>query len=207
MKQDRQAVRTASELERKYNFGKTFAEAFGLVKEAQDAAARAENTAESAKDAVEALDHEAIFNLLTNNGELQGLYKKDGKLYINAELVQIVNLIADHLKSVSDNRTMEISSGRFEFSVDDLARVVIEANTFGTPQIWIPTYDENGDSIGDVVIRPGMIGVNSTFPKPGFAWMEIDEDTGKGTMQTDVFNGKSVSWKDNGDGTFTLIGV
>lgn len=35
-KQDRQGVRTASELERKYNFGKTFSEMIGLINESRD---------------------------------------------------------------------------------------------------------------------------------------------------------------------------
>lgn len=36
VKQDRQGVRTASELERKYNFGKTFSEMIGLINESRD---------------------------------------------------------------------------------------------------------------------------------------------------------------------------
>ncbi len=40
-KQDRQGVRTAADIERKYNFGKSFAEVMGIATEAQDAAKQA----------------------------------------------------------------------------------------------------------------------------------------------------------------------
>ena len=38
-----------------------------------------------------------IFNKLTNNGEIQGIYEQDGKWYINAELAQIVNLFTQNI--------------------------------------------------------------------------------------------------------------
>ena len=41
-KQDRQGVRTASDLERKYNFGKSFAEAIGIATDARDSVAKTE---------------------------------------------------------------------------------------------------------------------------------------------------------------------
>ena len=48
----------------------------------------ANSTAQAAKDAVAALStQEAIFNLLTNNGAIDGLYMKDGKLYVNASYI------------------------------------------------------------------------------------------------------------------------
>lgn len=43
-KQDRQGVRTASELERKYNFGKTFSEMIGLINESRDKVDSVEST-------------------------------------------------------------------------------------------------------------------------------------------------------------------
>lgn len=81
-KQDLVAPRTASDVERK--FGKTFAEVFGLAEDAQQAAKDAQEAADKATEAVGSLDQDAIFNLLTNSGELKGLFMKDGELYINA---------------------------------------------------------------------------------------------------------------------------
>ena len=48
----------------------------------------ANEEAEKANGAVAALStQEAIFNLLTNNGAIDGLYMKDGKLYVNASYI------------------------------------------------------------------------------------------------------------------------
>lgn len=44
VKQDRQGVRTAPELERKYNFGKTFSEMLGLINESRDKVDSVEST-------------------------------------------------------------------------------------------------------------------------------------------------------------------
>lgn len=77
-KQDRQGVRQASDLEQKYQFGKTFAEIMGIATDAQKVALEAEGS-------VKNLDHDTVFNALTKNGELQGLYRgDDGDLYVNA---------------------------------------------------------------------------------------------------------------------------
>lgn len=54
-KQDRQGARTPADLERKYSFGKSFAEVMGLAKDAQDAAEKAQTTAGEAKTEISRL--------------------------------------------------------------------------------------------------------------------------------------------------------
>ena len=46
-------------------------------------------------DLDDSLDQQNIFNRLTNNGQTQGIYLQDGKLYLNGEYMQ-VGKIADH---------------------------------------------------------------------------------------------------------------
>ena len=48
---------------------------------------------------VQAQTQQDVFNKLTDNGKLQGLYIEDGKLYINAEFVKILNLVASSITS------------------------------------------------------------------------------------------------------------
>lgn len=64
----------------------------GVAMEAKNTADAAQATANEAATAVtnldRALDQEGVFNRLTNNGESQGIYIKDGKLYINAEYIK-----------------------------------------------------------------------------------------------------------------------
>lgn len=91
-KQDRQGVRQATDLEQKYQFGKKFAEVFGIATDAQEAA-------KEAGESVKNLDHDAVFNALTKDGELQGLYRgDDGDLYVNAEYIKAGVLRADVVK-------------------------------------------------------------------------------------------------------------
>jgi hypothetical protein len=103
-KQDRQGARTPSDLEYKYQFGKTFAEIMGVATDARD-------LAWEAKNAYEGLDQEEIFNLLTNDGEWQGICEADGKMYLNASYIKTGTLAAEHI-DVSGLVTAE------EFEVD-----------------------------------------------------------------------------------------
>ena len=126
-KQDGYASRTAADLERKYNFGKTFAEVYGLVSDAQ-------KVADEAKEAIDNLDQEAIFNLLTNFGQAQGVYRgDDGNVYINASYIKSGKLAADYidaenLKVAAANITGELVAT--QINTKDLK--VLAANITGT---------------------------------------------------------------------------
>lgn len=80
--------------------------------------ANADIALNSAQSVVEALDQEAIFNKLTNNGEVQGIYLQDGKVYINGEYVNTRNLRAVR------------NDGTETFKVDSEGNVSIKANSF-----------------------------------------------------------------------------
>lgn len=98
-KQDIAAPRTVQDMERRYKFGKTFAETMGLAKEASKAAEKAEET-------VENLDSEAVFNLLTENGTKGGFFigngengTTEGDIYINAAYIKAGILSGDLIKA------------------------------------------------------------------------------------------------------------
>ena len=91
IKQDGTAPRTATDLERKYGFGRTFAEMYDLISDAQ-------KTADNAINAFEGLDQEEIFNRLTNYGEWQGIYRDPaGNIYINASYIKTGKLAAEFI--------------------------------------------------------------------------------------------------------------
>lgn len=99
-KQDRISARTVSDLERKYKFGESFAEAMGLAEDAKETAESAKNAADEANQAFKDLDQESIFNLLTNNGKSKGIYRDDnGEIYVNASYIQTGSLLADLIKT------------------------------------------------------------------------------------------------------------
>lgn len=69
---------------------------------ANSSASNAQSTANAASSAVTTLDNslnqQGVFNRLTNNGQTQGIYLKDGKLYINATYIDTGTLVADIIK-------------------------------------------------------------------------------------------------------------
>lgn len=109
-KQDRQGARTPAQLEQEFKFGRSFAKAMGLAEDAQ-------NAAEAAKKAYEGLDQTAIFNLLTNNGKAQGIYRENGDIYINASYIKagivMANLIQAGILKSKDGESfyLDLDSG------------------------------------------------------------------------------------------------
>lgn len=96
-KQDGYSSRTAVDLERKYNFGKTFAEVYNLVSDAQRAAQEAQN-------AFDGLTKDEIFNLLTDFGKSQGVYRDDdGNVYMNASYIKSGKLAAEYIDAENLN--------------------------------------------------------------------------------------------------------
>jgi uncharacterized protein YukE len=91
-KQDGYSSRTAVDLERKYNFGRAFAEVYGLISDAQ-------RTAQEAQNAFDGLNHDQIFNLLTDYGKQQGIYRDDnGDVYVNASYIKGGKILANNVE-------------------------------------------------------------------------------------------------------------
>ena len=207
-KQDRQGARTIAALEQKYNFGKSFGEVMGLVESAEKAA----NTATEAVSNLDRnLDQEEIFNRLTKNGESEGVYRdEDGQIYINASyiksgiidaaIVQVANLIADNiisgklsskdgntcfdldksvLSSVSENRCLEISNGG-----------VFLKTPSGVPTLFLAE------------VGGGMVGFSDTEDNTCGALFSNSDG-----LNLSLRDPLTLSWKNNGDGTYTLIGT
>ena len=151
-KQDRQGVRTAADLERKYD----------LDGNAQlSAAAEARQLANRALQAVDgldkSLDKEELINRLTNYTDI--ISSADGTVQIDLANNKVII-----------NTYIGEAEGKFELSADGLIGYTLE-----------PTTDDEGNEtqeyVQGLVIEPG-----------------------------NKINGKAISWKDNEDGTFTLIG-
>lgn len=106
-KQDRQGARTVADLERRLNTRKTFAEAMGLAKKAKKAADEAKEQAKKAQGAVDGIDHEAIWNWLTENGIQQGFFKHEGQVYVNVAYLKGDKIAAELI----DGSTLIIKKG------------------------------------------------------------------------------------------------
>lgn len=147
-KQDRQGVRTASDLEQKYAFGKSFAEFMGIVTDAQT---EAKNASSAVDDLNKSLTQDEIFNRLTNNGENQGIYRgENGEIYINASYIRsgVLSSPDGKIKIYFDGGTMPV----FNTGISTNG-LTIRADAAGTnPILLINAYESTGGTYyGDVL--------------------------------------------------------
>ena len=211
MKQDRQGARTPAQLEQKWDVGGKIAEVSTLAEEAKQAAEAAQNSAaESAKK----LTHEEVFNLLTDNGNQQGLYKdENGNVYINASYIKSGELLADLIKS----GRVSSKDGKAYFDLDS-GFIAIDGETdsvtgksiglrFKESSVYGITVGESVNEIFRIYFDRSRIEFCDGMLIPSGAQMRIYASgglsLGKAGQPMQVL-GKTVSWKDNGDGTFTL---
>lgn len=111
-----------------------------------------ESVAQSKVDAQTQAD---IFNKLTKNGEIQGLFMKDGQLYINASyLATGVIVSADGTVRLNLlNNTVEIDGTGTYSGVTYDTRIVLSADG-----IKGYTLDENGEEKETLSLKPGALG-------------------------------------------------
>lgn len=143
-KMDRQGARTPEQLREQYNWGQKFAEAFGLAGAAASAASAAQ---QAVKKLEEDLTPEEIFNILTNNGQAQGLYRDDdGNIYFNATY-----MVLGILASQNGLTKFNLNNGRLEcYDPDDHERkAVLDAGKlwlyiFGKYAMMLDTFGNGG---------------------------------------------------------------
>lgn len=105
----------------------------------RDSATAASNKSQAqiAQEQLENQSHEDVFKKLTKNGQIQGIYVQDGKWYINAELAQIVNLIADaitfgKLKSQDGRLVFDLDTATFtSYTTKGGAHVMVGGGALG----------------------------------------------------------------------------
>lgn len=218
-KQDRQGVRRPADVERKWNFK-------GRFDKAMDAAAEA---SEAVEHLDETMDQTEIFNRLTNHGKAQGLFlDEDGNVFINASF-----LTTGILKSL-DGTTFYLDlvegilRGQFEeFSISGKTVEDIASESSGKAQTNAEKYaDEaakkavssqtqtdvfnkltnNGKSEG-IYYKNGQLYINASYLAAGIL-KTLNGTTFYLDLAKNVLKilGKTVSWKENEDGTYTLIG-
>lgn len=175
----------------------------------EDAAAYADDAAQAAVDAQTQQD---IFNTLTNNGQTQGIYLQNGKLYLNASYiatgtlsanyisggtidasnVTISNLIADHLRSYGNNNTWILESQASYLDLRQLENSIWKqrvgiyiSSTSGGIRVSSGDVDANGSPLSGDSLR--------TFIQPNAIWIGRDQ------------NGNNTGTLYAGNGNFTYV--
>ena len=156
-----------------------------------------------------------IFNKLTNNGNAQGIYLSGGKLYVNAEyiksgtldanVVKVINLIADHVASTKGDSTLELNGARLRMQTKNYGETfAVENYEDGTTYLYFTQYDANGNDIGRGQLGANRMQIGGTWADPLFGVFAYPDGSVK--MQLPDSPALKPSWKPNGDGTYTLIG-
>ena len=201
---------------------------------------------------VNAQTQEDIFNKLTNNGLLQGLYMQDGNLYINASYIKSGKIVVEgetYLRPTYENAIEILHSvvwpdddhvpqpfydvdGNGVIDKDDailalkaakgevnLSTLVLLQKSHVTITIDPANPEETIKIVGvnmwgtEIV---SVFGINQAMLPPVYGDLLVGRDLfvsgaanfnmlALGEFGQNV-DPKTLSWKDNGDGTFTLIG-
>ena len=167
--------------------------------------------AEDAGDAaVEAQTQQTIFNKLTNNGETQGIYLKNGKLYINGTYIQTGTItIKKGTKTTfsanADTGVVNIVADSFSLSNGDTISSIAESKASAavnaqTQQTIFNKLTNNGQTQG-IYLSNGKVYINATYIAAGILAdannnTSFNLSTGALTMQKGSIN--------IGDGTFKV---
>lgn len=218
-KHDRQGARTPAQLERKYDFEQRF-------DDAMDAASKASKSADTLDSK---LDQGEILNRLTRNGKAQGLFRDDeGNLYINASYLAAGILSSKDGKTFYLDLEKGILKGEFtEFTIAGKSVTDIADVSSNTAQKQASAYAEraaqkavesqtqedvfnkltNYGEAGGIYYVDGQLYINATYLGTG-ELKSADGTTFYLNLKDNTLRilGKTVSWKQGTDGTYTLVG-
>lgn len=133
---------------------------------------------QAAADVLRKQTGEEIFNKLTNNGEIQGIYQQNGKWYINGEFAQVFNLVADYI--TSGRLQSKDKSTYFDLDRSEIASVDAQTREVSiSPGVVLLGYQGNttamlwsyADGIGALNLGECMIygGNNSLNIRTGYS--------------------------------------
>ena len=184
----------------------------------------------AAQDAFAGMTQDQIFQKLTDNGRIQGLFMKDGQMYVNVAYlaagiiasadgtvkIDLANnfVTIDGEKNGYKTQIKLSASGMQGFSENtagEMEHVLdFDMGAGGRPLgLWNVSWQENTGLI--LGTAEGELSIGTTNSPAHIVGSEVTLGSIWGPMigvtNTGAFiDGKNVSWKPNGDGTYTLIG-
>lgn len=144
------------------------------------------------------------------NGPYESAWTIDGRFNadfitagtLDASIVKVINLIAKIVSSSSGNSEINITGAILKMLYKNRVTVELSNDFDGYPIIYMSDYEEDGTNSNNSEITPHGIKIGGTSLNPvlnfyafnGKPYIRLGEDS------------MEVSWKPNGDGTYTLIG-
>ena len=172
------AVKAAEEADAKrLEEAKKYAES-----QASSAGTDAKDQAKKYVDALdEALGQKSIFDRLTNNGETQGVYLKDGKVYINATYMDTGVLDADLLKAgiITDKEGKnfwDLTTGEFSLSTD----ASVGGGSAGSNVVGVDVRYGNSSSTSTA---PTTWSTNASWKQGQYLWMRLKLTLSDGSVE------------------------
>lgn len=122
--------------------------------------------------AVKSQTSEDVFNRLTDNGRIQGIYIKDNRWYINAEIAQVLNLVAQSVASAGDSGITKITESRFAMERSDSDSPAFEMLNagFGCTGIFL---NESGQSVLEFYSSPSGFSVGAVDEQGDFTHYKL----------------------------------
>ena len=159
MKQDKQGVRTASDVEQKYSFGKTFAEILGLIDDTRDSVDRVESNLRSEiTEQVTSITRDTERIILS---ALEGYVDKTELEEVQAKVSSELQIMAEKIAMNFESSTQKIAEvdgelqtvveelqKHFEFSVDGLTIKAGESSMKLLLDNDLIKFEKNGQQFG-----------------------------------------------------------
>lgn len=123
---------------------------------------------------------------------------------LNAELVNVINLIADKVSSKSEYSELYIDGASLNIEGSHGKTFFVQNYDDGVAYMYFTQYDENGNDIGRSQIGANRIYLGGTWAEPNFS-IETGND-GEVKFGIKGSDSKQIFWKNNNDGTYTLMG-
>jgi phage minor structural protein len=150
--------------------------------QASSAGTDAKDQAKKYVDALdEALGQKSVFDRLTNNGETQGVYLKDGKVYINATYMDTGVLNANLLKAgiITDKEGKnfwDLTTGEFSLSAD----ASVGGGSAGSNVVGVDVQYGNSSSTSTA---PTTWSTNASWKQGQYLWMRLKLTLSDGSVE------------------------
>jgi hypothetical protein len=132
------------------------------------------------------------------------MYIEGDRWYINAEIAKLVNLVADAVKSVRGDSQLDINGSELSIMSKRFGQTFAVTNwEDGAAYMYMTQYDADGNDIGRSQYGANVMQIGGSWAEPLFGIYSSKD----GTVRIKIGDQtRTIAWKDNGDGTSTIIG-